>query len=55
MGVSVSNYASKEIGVHPTPSSSMLLVKMLAKMDVVSMTVSKGEKMIEGSTNIQFN
>ena len=36
VGVSVSNYVSKEIGVHWTQISSMLLVKMLAKTDVVS-------------------
>ena len=54
-GVLVSNYVSKEIGFHRTPSSSILLVKMLAKMDVVSKTVSKGEKMIKGGTNLQFN
>ncbi len=39
-GVLVSNYVSKEIRVHRTPSSSILLVKMLAKTDVVSKTVS---------------
>ena len=39
-GVLVSNYVSKEIRVHQTPSSSILLVKMLAKMDVVSKIVS---------------
>ncbi len=39
-GVLVSNYVSKEVGVHWTPSSSILLVKMLAKTDVVSKTVS---------------
>ncbi len=54
-GVFVSNSVSKEIGAHWTPSSSMLLVKMLAKTNVVSKTVSKGEKMIKGSTNLQFN
>ena len=54
-GVLVSNYVSKEIRVHQTPSSSILLVKMLAKTDVVSKTVSKGEKMIEGRFNLQFN
>ena len=41
MGVSVSNKVSREIGVHRTPSSSMLLVKMLAKTDFVSKNVSK--------------
>ena len=40
----VSKSVSKEIGVHQTPSSSMLLAKMLAKMDLVSKTVSKGKK-----------
>ena len=39
-GVLVSNYVNKEIRVHQTPSSSILLVKMLAKTDVVSKTVS---------------
>ena len=38
--VFVSTYVSKEFRVRQTPSSSILLVKMLAKMDVVSKTVS---------------
>ncbi len=54
-GVFVSKYVSKEFRVHQTPSSSILLVKMLAKTDVVSKTVSYVEKMIGGSTNFQFN
>ena len=37
----VSKSVSKETGVHQTPSSSMLLAKMLAKTDLVSKTVSK--------------
>ena len=43
-GVLVSKSVRKENGVHRTPSSSMLLAKMLAKMDLVSKTVSKGKK-----------
>ncbi len=35
-GVLVSNYDSNEIGFNRTQSSSILLVKMLAKTDVVS-------------------
>ena len=47
--VVVSNSVSKEFGVKATRSSSTLLAKMLAKMDVVRKTVSKREKMVEST------
>ena len=37
----VSKSVSKEVGIHLTPSSSMLLARMLAKTDLVSKTVRK--------------
>ena len=40
-GVLVSKYVSKEIGVHRHAKYSNLIVKMLAKMDLVSKYVSK--------------
>ena len=39
-GVFVSKFVSREFRVRQTPSSSILLVNILAKMDVVSKTVS---------------
>ena len=47
--VVVSNSVSKEFGVKETRSSSTLLAKTLAKMDVVRKTVSKQEKMVEST------